>query len=79
LIRYISDRQRHAARWVSALEKTDVPLRFIWGMLDPISGAHIAARIRERLPQARLCELSDVSHWPALEAPQRVSAEVLAG
>ena len=55
-----------------------MPLAFIWGMLDPISGAHMAARIRERLPRARMCELSDVSHWPALEAPQRVSAELLA-
>ena len=78
LIRYISDRKRHARRWVGALEQTDVPLAFIWGMLDPISGAHMAARIRERLPRARMCELSDVSHWPALEAPQRVSAELLA-
>ena len=63
---------------MGALEQTDVPLAFIWGMLDPISGAHMAARIRERLPRARMCELSDVSHWPALEAPQRVSAELLA-
>ena len=25
---------------------------FIWGMLDPVSGAHMAERIRERLPAA---------------------------
>ena len=50
LIRYIEDRAEHAARWTAALEATDVPLRFIWGMLDPVSGAHMAERIRERLP-----------------------------
>ena len=35
-----------------ALEETDVPLSFVWGMLDPVSGAHMAERIRERLPES---------------------------
>ncbi len=74
LIRYILDRQAHEDRWVAALEQTDVPLTFVWGMLDPISGAHMAQRIRERLPAAPLLVLEDVGHWPALEAPERVAA-----
>jgi pimeloyl-ACP methyl ester carboxylesterase len=78
LIGYIRDRERHNARWVRALEQTDVPLAFVWGMLDPISGAHMAARIRERLPRAPLRALEDVSHWPPLEAPERVAAALLA-
>jgi pimeloyl-ACP methyl ester carboxylesterase len=78
LIGYIRDRERNAERWVGALEHTDVPLAFVWGMLDPISGAHMAERIRERLPHAPLSALADVSHWPSLEAPERVSAAVLA-
>ena len=57
LIRYIVDRQTHEQRWVGALETTDVPLAFVWGMLDPISGAHMAERIRERLPGARFAAL----------------------
>ena len=52
LIRYIVDRRDNEDRWVQALEKTDVPLNFVWGMRDPISGAHMAARIRERVPHA---------------------------
>jgi pimeloyl-ACP methyl ester carboxylesterase len=72
LIRYIDNRARHGERWTTALEHSDVPLAFAWGMLDPISGAHMARRIRERLPQAPFEELSDVGHWPALEAPGRV-------
>jgi pimeloyl-ACP methyl ester carboxylesterase len=55
----------------------DVPLAFVWGMLDPISGAHMAQRIRERLPRAPLLALEDVSHWPLLEAPERVAAALL--
>lgn len=78
LIGYVRDRRREEGRWVGALESTDVPLRFIWGMLDPVSGAHMAQRIRERLPDARLTELADVGHWPMLEAPERVLA-ALAG
>src|SRR6185312_8290586 len=66
LIRYIADRERHGARWTGALEATGVPLRFVWGMLDPVSGAHMAERIRERLPQAPFTALADVSHWPPL-------------
>jgi pimeloyl-ACP methyl ester carboxylesterase len=77
LIRYMTDRQTHAARWTSALERTDVPCNFIWGMLDPVSGAHMAARISERLPDAPLTELPDVGHWPPLEAPERVVAAIL--
>ena len=74
LIRYIPDRVAHADRWVNALETTDVPLAFVWGMLDPVSGAHMAERIRERLPSAPFLELEDVAHWPPLEAPERVAA-----
>ena len=72
LIRYMTDRERHGARWTGALEQTDVPLSFVWGMLDPVSGAHMAERIAERLPEAPRMELADVAHWPQLEAPPRV-------
>jgi pimeloyl-ACP methyl ester carboxylesterase len=40
---------------------------------DPISGAHIAERIRERLPHAPFVALHDVAHWPTLEAPEASS------
>ncbi len=78
LIRYITDREVNEQRWVTALQGTDVPLSFVWGMLDPVSGAHMAARIRERLPGASFLALDDVGHWPALEAPERVASAVLA-
>jgi pimeloyl-ACP methyl ester carboxylesterase len=41
-------------------------------MLDPISGAHMAERIRQRRPDAPFVALDDVGHWPVLEAPDRV-------
>jgi pimeloyl-ACP methyl ester carboxylesterase len=54
-----------------------VPLTFVWGMLDPVSGAQMAERIRERLPDAPFAALEDVAHWPPLEAPERVAATLL--
>lgn len=77
LIRYMPDRRENESRWVTALETSDTPLSFIWGMLDPISGAHVAERLRERLPDAPFTALTDTGHWPPLEAPQRVGAAVL--
>jgi pimeloyl-ACP methyl ester carboxylesterase len=79
LIRYMVDRQENEDRWVGALEGTDVPVSFVWGMLDPVSGAHMAERIVERLPTAPLLALHDVAHWPQLEAPERVANALLAG
>ncbi len=77
LIRYLADREAHAGRWVRALEASDVPLAFVWGMLDPVSGAHMAERIRERLPGTPFLALEDVAHWPALEAERRLAAALL--
>jgi pimeloyl-ACP methyl ester carboxylesterase len=77
LIQYMPDRERHAKRWTGALERTDVPLSFLWGMLDPVSGAHMAERIRDRLPDALLLALDGVGHWPQLEAPEPVAAALL--
>jgi len=77
LIRYITDRATHEQRWVTSLETTDVPTAFVWGMLDPVSGAHMAQRITERLPNAPFVALEDVGHWPPLEAPERVAAALL--
>lgn len=70
LIRYMEERRERAADWVGALTSTRVPLGFVWGMLDPISGAHIAERIVEVLPSAPRRLLDDVGHWPPIEAPE---------
>ncbi|WP_199781083.1 alpha/beta fold hydrolase [Streptomyces sp. Mg1] len=49
----------------------------MWGPADPISGAHVLARIRARLPRAEVVELAGppaVGHYPQLEDPEAVSA-----
>jgi pimeloyl-ACP methyl ester carboxylesterase len=55
---------------------------FVWGDLDPVSGAHMADRLAERIPHADLRRLADVGHWPTLEAPDevaRAAADLLPG
>jgi len=79
LVSYINDRALHSERWVSALEQTDVPVAFIWGMRDPVAGPEMARRIREGRPAAPFLALDDVAHWPALEASERVAAALLGG
>jgi pimeloyl-ACP methyl ester carboxylesterase len=76
LLHYIADRRTHEARWRAALEGTDLPSVFVWGDLDPVSGAHMIARVEERVPGARVVRLADVGHWPLLEAPDEVAAAI---
>lgn len=74
ILAYIEQRRRYRERWVGALEGTEVPLRFVWGDQDPISGAHVAARLRERFPAEVIDEHPEAGHWPALEVPGAVVA-----
>ncbi|MCL6566732.1 MAG: alpha/beta hydrolase [Acidobacteriia bacterium] len=75
VIRYLDERRRHRERWVSALQHAMVPVRLIWGLDDPVSGAGVAARYRQLIAAPDLIELAGVGHYPQLEAP----AAVLAG
>ncbi len=77
LIRYMHERTAHRERWTGAMESSSVPLRFVWGMEDPIAGAPMADHIRERLPQADFTALEDVGHYPQLEVPEMVAQNIL--
>lgn len=77
LLGYIAERTRHRDRWVGALTATSVPRRFICGLADPVSGAHMATRYRELVPKPEIVELPRVGHYPQLEAPALVQAAVL--
>ncbi|MEU2630340.1 alpha/beta hydrolase, partial [Kitasatospora sp. NPDC007106] len=81
LLRYIDERRRHAARWGAALEGYDGPMLFVWGPADPISGAHVLARVRERIPHAAAVELAGpppTGHYPQVENPTEVATALLA-
>jgi pimeloyl-ACP methyl ester carboxylesterase len=74
ILGYIAERRRLGDRWVGALEQTVLPLRFIWGPNDPVSGAHVLPEIEARLPRAPLHVLDGLGHAPHMEAPDRVNA-----
>lgn len=78
LITYINDRRQHRERWVNVLKQSPVPLSLINGSVDPVSGQHMVARYKElecRLDH--LLELSEIGHYPQVEAPQRVAKAYL--
>jgi pimeloyl-ACP methyl ester carboxylesterase len=77
LIGYMAERRRFRDRWVNALIDTDIPLRLLNGLRDPISGAHMVARYRELVPNPDVTELPDAGHYPQLEAPDAVTAAIL--
>jgi len=72
IIRYLTERRQFRERWVGALQTSAVPLRFINGPEDPVSGRHMAERYRELVPQADVVLLEGIGHYPQIEAPQRV-------
>lgn len=72
LIQYIPERHRQRDRWVTAMQRTTVPLRLVIGTADPVSGWRIAKRYRELLPNADVVELPGIGHYPQVEAPDAV-------
>ncbi|MGO4617144.1 alpha/beta fold hydrolase [Nocardia sp. 2YAB30] len=71
LIRYMAERRKHRERWVGALQQAQVPIRLIDGLLDPVSGAHMARRYRELIAGPDVVELPSIGHYPQLEAPEQ--------
>ncbi len=70
LIKYMTERAKYRTRWVGALEKMNQPFRFINGLEDKVSGAHLVKRFREILPhQTDIIELKAVGHFPHFEVP----------
>jgi len=74
LIRYLRERKTQRARWVGALADAALPLKLIDGASDPISGAHMAERYRELVPNADITLLDGIGHYPQVEAPDAVLA-----
>lgn len=72
-ITYNAERELHAKRWLSAIEEYDGPLQLVWGLADPVSGAHVLEALRPLVPRARVDALPGVGHFPMSEAPTDVA------
>ncbi|WP_293747030.1 alpha/beta hydrolase [uncultured Paraglaciecola sp.] len=73
LLSYIDERSQHGQRWVESMISTSVPLYFINGIHDPISGQHMLDHYIDIIPKSKTTAL-DVGHYPQLEAPKEVLA-----
>jgi len=73
LLHYLADRHAHAARWEAALDESPLPLTLVWGVEDPVSGAHVL----ERAPARATIRSLPVGHYPHWEAPAECAAAIL--
>ena len=74
LIRYMTERVKYRERWVGAVQRMRQPFRFINGLADKVSGAHLIERFREIVPhQTDIVELENVGHYPHYEIPETVA------
>lgn len=78
LIRYIEERRVHQARWTAGLVDFAGPLTLIWGEEDPIAVVAMTERLAALRPSTAVIRLSGIGHWPSIEAPERLAAEIAA-
>lgn len=76
LIRYIEERRVHQDHWTAGLVDFPGPLTLIWGEEDPIAVLAMTMRMQSLRPSTSVVTLNDVGHWPSIEAPQRLAAEI---
>ncbi|WJG08294.1 alpha/beta hydrolase [Aliiglaciecola sp. LCG003] len=71
MLKYIDERKVNRDRWVEAMQLSKVPLHFINGVQDPISGQHMVERYQQLLDKAD-CACLPCGHYPHLEMPEKV-------
>ena len=74
LLHYMAERRGRRDALVAALVGARRPIAFVWGLDDPVTGAHVLAVVRRLVPAAAVAELSGVGHYPHLEAPDEVAS-----
>lgn len=72
IMKYMNERWEFRDRWVSPLENERIPLRLINGILDPVSGLHVANYFKEVVPNADIVLIEDAGHYPHIEKPDAV-------
>jgi pimeloyl-ACP methyl ester carboxylesterase len=71
MLGYLDERRVHRDSWLEAMQQTKVPLRFINGIHDPISGQHMLDRYKELIANADAHAIN-AGHYPQLELPDHV-------
>ena len=77
LIQYMKERKVNRQRWLAPLQESQIPLRLINGIQDPIAGSQLAERYEQLVPKADVVRLHDAGHYPHLETPGAVLEEIM--
>jgi pimeloyl-ACP methyl ester carboxylesterase len=75
-IGYVAERYHHYRRWTAPLARLDLPVRILWGRRDPVAVPAIAERLAATIPGAELVWLEGCGHFPMLEYPAAMAAEL---
>lgn len=77
LLHYMKDRKVNNKRWLDALLNTEVPLLFINGGSDPVSGKHLIEEIQKLpLKHAKIVKWENIGHYPQWENPLECFQEI---
>ena len=69
---YMAERAKLGDAWIDAMRQSLIPLGFIYGLADTISGAQILAEAEKDLPAARSIGHERHGHYPQLESPAEI-------
>ncbi len=76
-IRYVEERREHESRWTGAIEFHPSPLEVIWGDADPIAVWAMVEKLSAERPDAHVERLTDIGHYPMVEAPGEFTTALL--
>lgn len=72
LVHASRDRIINKERWVKTLVQKRIPILFINGLQDPVTGKETVDRYSKIVPNPNLITLDSIGHFPQLEAPKLV-------
>jgi len=76
LVHASDDRERNKERWLKTLESPKIPILFINGLLDPVTGKETVDRYLELIPNPNVIQLDSIGHYPHLENPELVVEQI---
>jgi pimeloyl-ACP methyl ester carboxylesterase len=76
LQQYNRDRYSNAEKYTNSLISINIPLTYISGFDDTISGENVGNEFKLRIKNPRVILIKDVGHWPQLEDPNTYLNEI---
>jgi pimeloyl-ACP methyl ester carboxylesterase len=74
-LQYMQERRVHAVEWEKCLSTSLAPILLLNGPADPVSGAHVATYVAQRITGVDVQSLpSHVGHFPQREMPSVVAS-----